>query len=415
MKRNNKGETQLHTACIAGNITVVQHLIEQGHLINVRDNCGWLPIHESCINGHLEIVRLLINKGALINDRGGTLCNGITPLYDAASNGHLQVIELLLENGASPIAKSDDGETALLVLKKWRNTVELTPNEQNLYDKLIQRMQDALNKCGHQDKENDQGNPMQQSRLSGRRQIGDMRRNIVESDDSEDDVTLVETFESSPTDEYKKVMANLRHRTHDESACKKRKVNERKSALVSSSFNDDNWLEDDLGVNATKKRKTSATPDLLTTNAIRRTSSSKSLTRSVTSNEGIPEHYFDDIDFDETVTSDSFSNSATPSKAKRKIQTSLLRAGFECNKTAPQQCKTTKFTQAEADSTSEVQLNRTIATSLLPIDVRIENRLYRVPVPLSEINTLSIKWLAEEAAKRYCRCFYYLILNEIAL
>lgn len=76
VKKNNKGETQLHTACINGNASLVKHLIEQGHTINVRDNCGWLPIHEACICGHIEIVQMLIDKGAAINDRGGTLCNG---------------------------------------------------------------------------------------------------------------------------------------------------------------------------------------------------------------------------------------------------------------------------------------------------------------------------------------------------
>lgn len=76
IQRNDKGETKLHTACINGNMTVVKHLLDQGHPVNVRDNCGWLPIHEACICGHVEIVTMLINKGATLNDRGGTLCNG---------------------------------------------------------------------------------------------------------------------------------------------------------------------------------------------------------------------------------------------------------------------------------------------------------------------------------------------------
>lgn len=76
MKKNAKGETQLHTACINGNYDVAQQLIERGHSIHVRDNCGWLPLHEACNHGHLDIVKLLVEKGASINDRGGFKCDG---------------------------------------------------------------------------------------------------------------------------------------------------------------------------------------------------------------------------------------------------------------------------------------------------------------------------------------------------
>lgn len=76
IKKNNKGETQLHTACIGGKMEVVKHLLDQGHPVNIRDNAGWLPIHEACIHGHIKIVKMLLEKGAFINDRGGTQCGG---------------------------------------------------------------------------------------------------------------------------------------------------------------------------------------------------------------------------------------------------------------------------------------------------------------------------------------------------
>lgn len=76
IKKNMKGETQLHTACINGKVEVVRHLLDQGHPVNIRDNCGWLPLHEAAIYGYVEIVKMLLNKGAAINDRGGTGCNG---------------------------------------------------------------------------------------------------------------------------------------------------------------------------------------------------------------------------------------------------------------------------------------------------------------------------------------------------
>ncbi|RZC37755.1 Ank 2 domain containing protein, partial [Asbolus verrucosus] len=40
---------------------------------------------------------------------------------------------------------------------------------------------------------------------------------------------------------------------------------------------------------------------------------------------------------------------------------------------------------------------------ILPVDVRINEKLYRVPVLLSQVNTHTIKWLADEAASRYAR------------
>ncbi|KAJ8950163.1 hypothetical protein NQ314_008016 [Rhamnusium bicolor] len=76
IKRNPKGESDLHVACINGKMPVVRHLIDIGHPINVRDHSGWLPLHEACNYGHFEIVRFLLDKGAAINDRGGTHCNG---------------------------------------------------------------------------------------------------------------------------------------------------------------------------------------------------------------------------------------------------------------------------------------------------------------------------------------------------
>lgn len=69
-RRNEKGETPLHRACIEGNINEVENLIEKGHKINPRDNCGWLPIHEASNHGFAEIVDLLIKHKAWLNDPG---------------------------------------------------------------------------------------------------------------------------------------------------------------------------------------------------------------------------------------------------------------------------------------------------------------------------------------------------------
>ncbi|XP_055628739.1 tonsoku-like protein [Toxorhynchites rutilus septentrionalis] len=119
IRRNNKGETQLHQACISGNKLLVQKLLEQGHPVNIRDHAGWLPLHEACIHGHKEIVEMLLDRGAHINDKGGTSCDGITPLYDACCNGNLEIVELLLDRGANCTQRTDSGDTTANILEVW--------------------------------------------------------------------------------------------------------------------------------------------------------------------------------------------------------------------------------------------------------------------------------------------------------
>uniref|UniRef100_A0A8C5N824 Tonsoku-like protein n=1 Tax=Gouania willdenowi TaxID=441366 RepID=A0A8C5N824_GOUWI len=119
-KRNEKGETSLHRACIDGNLKQVQYLVEQGHPVNPRDYCGWTPLHEACNHGHYEIVALLLERGANVNDPGGPLCEGVTPLHDALTCGNLNVARLLVERGASVTLRNSKGETAMDTLHKWQ-------------------------------------------------------------------------------------------------------------------------------------------------------------------------------------------------------------------------------------------------------------------------------------------------------
>uniref|UniRef100_A0A8D0FJA8 Tonsoku-like protein n=1 Tax=Strix occidentalis caurina TaxID=311401 RepID=A0A8D0FJA8_STROC len=105
-RRNERGETPLHRACIEGDLRRVQLFLRQGHPLNPRDYCGWTPLHEACNHGHLEIVRLLLDRGAALDDPGGPGCEGITPLHDALSCGHFEVAELLVRRGASVTARN---------------------------------------------------------------------------------------------------------------------------------------------------------------------------------------------------------------------------------------------------------------------------------------------------------------------
>ncbi|XP_061105905.1 tonsoku-like protein [Conger conger] len=121
-RRNEKGETSLHRACIEGNLRQVQYLVEQGHPVNPRDYCGWTPLHEACNHGHCDVVSVLLDHGAHVNDPGGPLCEGVTPLHDALSCGHFPVARLLVERGASVTVRNSKGDTPQDSLRLWLKT-----------------------------------------------------------------------------------------------------------------------------------------------------------------------------------------------------------------------------------------------------------------------------------------------------
>ncbi|KAG7153897.1 tonsoku-like protein [Homarus americanus] len=149
VRRNEKGETPLHKACIDGNLIMVKKLIKQGHPLNPRDNCGWLPLHEAANHGFYDIVLELIEAGAWISDRGGKQCDGITPLHDAAACGNFEVVRLLISKGASVIAKTDEGDTPLESLVKYRMRTKLSQREKEECILLETEIKDRRCLAGH--------------------------------------------------------------------------------------------------------------------------------------------------------------------------------------------------------------------------------------------------------------------------
>ncbi|KRT81298.1 Ankyrin repeat-containing protein [Oryctes borbonicus] len=434
MRKNHKGETQLHVACINGNTAVVQQLLERGHLVNVRDNCGWLPIHEACNYGHLEIIKLLVEKGATVNDRGGIKCDGVTPLHDAASNGHLEVVEYLMDKGALLIAKKDNGETPFHCLKNWKKSVEsIDPITQTYYETISKRMMEALERSGH-DKdvvmEEDASNAalvLESNQVVTNKRKKDINYSLSSSDDelmqidknSSDECTSDADSGSNATEHYQKVMKSLRYRTFKkEKKCILKQNVPKRPALLGPEEVGDDWLQDDVG--RTKKRKTF---NIYTSTSSRRNT--------------------DQISSSRAQTESDFKENHAPSHSKikkKKRQTSLISAGFSAERSpSPLYTDQTLTSQsnraqkskhqmtlssfcddqkvAEADSTtvspktqktivkkrSSDMLMRSEINDILSVDVRINGKLYRVPVPYASRNTLTIKWLADEAAKRFCR------------
>ncbi|GJQ70821.1 hypothetical protein Trydic_g748 [Trypoxylus dichotomus] len=377
IRKNHKGETQLHVACINGNYAAVQQLLEREHLVNVRDNCGWLPIHEACNHGYIEIVKLLVEKGATINDRGGIKCDGVTPLHDAAANGHLEIVEYLIDKGASLIAKKDNGETALHCLENWRKSVEnIDPITQTHYQSISKRMIEALERSGH-DKDivmqEDAGNAalvLQSDQMFTNKRKKDINYSLSSSDDesmqidknsSEESISDAESPNSGSkaTEQYQEVMKSLRYRRFKAKKKNKLKRNVlKRSALLEPEEVGDDWLDDDI-----ERSSSPLYSDQNSTSQINQIQKSKH-------HQVKPNSFCDD-----QKVAEADSTTESPKAQKGAIER----------------------------RNSDISLRKEIDDVVLSVDVRINGKLYRVPVPYISKNTLTIKWLADEAGKRFCR------------
>ncbi len=106
------GVLPIHVACINGNVSVVQYLIERGADVNAPERnratdqtvgtTGSTALHFAAANGCTQTVELLLKKGAIVDvaDKYGS-----TPLSVAIAKNHADVIELLKIYGAIQAAE----------------------------------------------------------------------------------------------------------------------------------------------------------------------------------------------------------------------------------------------------------------------------------------------------------------------
>ncbi|XP_072764569.1 BRCA1-associated RING domain protein 1 [Anoplolepis gracilipes] len=92
-KRDSKGETQLHTACLKKNAEQVKRLLMRGANPNTKDHAGWTPLQEIVNYGYTEICKLLLSCGALSNMSG---YEKKTPLHEAVNFNRIEEAKLLL-------------------------------------------------------------------------------------------------------------------------------------------------------------------------------------------------------------------------------------------------------------------------------------------------------------------------------
>lgn len=309
IKRNAKGETQLHVACINGDIGTVDRLLSSGHPTNVRDHCGWSPLHEAANHGYVDIAELLLRHGANVNDPGGISCKGVTPLHDAACCGHFSIMQLLIQYGANVTLKTHDGDTVLDCLNDWKDRVgDLSPEDLIEYDIMCKKLSASI--------------PLKKKR----RKSDNAQISNKESIDKESEVEKI-----SAGEDYKRTIANLRS------------FNKINTVVASKSSNDaplvseeqvliDDWLEDDIG-NTTKKKCTSN--NYITTGKRKSDEDVESTTKKLKSRCTLQNEEYLNISEDSTedddencVATEIIQLSKKPKRVKRKRQTSLISNGF---------------------------------------------------------------------------------------
>ncbi|ALC43242.1 CG7457 [Drosophila busckii] len=444
IKRNNKGETQLHQACIAGNLELARRLIEQGHTVNVRDHAGWLPLHEACNHGYRDLVELLLDKGAAvaINDKGGTSCDGITPLYDACTNGYLDVAELLLERGADATVRTDYNETCIEALDRWRQSQQLLDGEQAQYAQLREQLLHKLSKLG----------------ICSQRQAAPLtnaQARVSASDtDEEDEFDLPQrpirrSYASSPpksssaSKEYRNVMAQLKRpnrldepsssSTCSGSSSNSSQIKQKRSGLMSEHEVDaDCWLIDDVGPERKRKRYNSGSLNCRSKENLQDSALSWETELQATPPEldahrvlleaaGSKQHQRSKNTRKLSLT--RVSSMSSNHSGKSKHQGSLLDSGF-CRFRSESPLGSGEDSQdgfrahAEPDSTtcgaaiqliiSPAKKSSPIKLQALPVlattvsfKVKVQDELLLVPVERKKLQDINMRWLAEEAGRRY--------------
>ncbi|XP_044014051.1 tonsoku-like protein, partial [Aphidius gifuensis] len=418
IKRNLKGETQLQTACIDGDIDKVKEYLAAKHPVNVRDNCGWTPLHEATNFGYVDIVKLLIKHGADVNDPGGAQCGGITPLHDAAACGHTIMINLLMENGADPRLVTHKGETVLDCLVAWRERVEnLSQYDENEYKKICDKLRLILpSKSLKNKKSNDNELAVAQPRLFP---------SIIDHEDPDDDLRL--SNDDEPVDKegkfarkvYKRAIESMKHPLRsNQIICNNSKTISQPPPLIDSEeVLIDEWLEDDIGNQPStstsavlyKKRRSSnglgscitpeSTKKILTssssnssakktpTSAKRRTNNFSPIDDINAKRQKINDDLLADvllIDSEDsqssTLSEDLFQTSPFSKKHKKSKQKSLFTNGF------------TKNTILKSRSPSPVSIVTTgqnyqrRSTDTIKIQITINDRIYNLKLRSSEQN-----------------------------
>ena len=103
------GRTALHFA--AGQVGMMQLLIEKGADVNARDNDGIAPLDDAVWGGSLDAAAILLAHGARLNEMEPK--TGATPVNEAAYRGNTSIVRYLLQFKPDLGIRDNRGNTAL--------------------------------------------------------------------------------------------------------------------------------------------------------------------------------------------------------------------------------------------------------------------------------------------------------------
>ena len=128
------GNTPLHTACVHGQLDIVQLLTHEISCDpNNTNSEGLSCLHLAAQHGHLPLVRYLIEEvGSDVTLEDG---HGRSPTYLAAGGGHLDILKYLIgEKGADPrYTISTEWKTTEFIMASGRSLVHTASREGHLH------------------------------------------------------------------------------------------------------------------------------------------------------------------------------------------------------------------------------------------------------------------------------------------
>lgn len=116
----------LHEAARQGCNIIVQHHLNNGVDVNIKDNpqgIRWYtptPLHYAVQFEHTDTITLLIKRGADVNARDS---NCAAPLHIAAQKHRVDIVMILLEHGANINATDLEDRTLLHYAAKWSTDI----------------------------------------------------------------------------------------------------------------------------------------------------------------------------------------------------------------------------------------------------------------------------------------------------
>ncbi|XP_067323325.1 tonsoku-like protein [Anolis sagrei] len=426
-QRNDKGETLLHRACIDGNLRRVKFFVEKGHPLNPRDYCGWTPLHEACNHGHLEIVRLLLDHGAAVDDSGGPGCEGITPLHDALNCGHFDVAEMLVERGASALLRDGKGQTPLDTLHQWMHLYGRDLDQETR--ERCRAMEGLLKKAmaGRASKPQVQREPpssqlfdaeFSESQGSSPQGLASPRRSQADPEEDEDCMVPLrpvkkrqrllsqrltreegEPISAAPS-EYAAAMRGVGSALSrgPPGSDRPAKPSPAPALIPTEEYVDDDWLEDDLGVNAVSRKRGRQSP-------------LGSACEEILEEE------------EEEGESDVGPPCAAPEAPRKRRKARQARLTLMVGRTPLGRVRganvvgsteTAAGTLHRAGGSSQVERvpcgGESLPSAFAPVPappppirvrVRVQDNIFLIPVPHSDHEGRPVSWLAEQASQRY--------------